>query len=78
MFATAPRLRSGSNSDVGTMLCRKIVDGLRGIPVVVGGVIPERDEPALLAMGVKRVFRMGTPFEEIVEWIKSSSRAASK
>jgi len=60
------------------LLCRKIVDGLRGIPVVVGGVIPERDEPALLAMGVKRVFRMGTPFEEIVEWIKSFSRAESK
>ncbi len=65
--------------------CRRLAEKLKGSgkAIVVGGVIPSRDEAALRAMGVAAVFRMGTPFEEIIEWIrkktgKSSSSPASK
>ena len=62
--------------------CRRVAEKLKGSgkAIVVGGVIPQRDGPALRAMGVEAVFRMGTPFEEIIEWIRtrSSSSPASK
>jgi methylmalonyl-CoA mutase, C-terminal domain len=52
-------------------LSRRVLDGLRaqhadGISVVVGGTIPPKDVPALLAAGVRRVFPMGTPLPEVV------------
>ena len=52
-------------------LARRVLEGLRtqgagDIRVVVGGTIPPRDVPALLAMGVARVFPMGTPLPDIV------------
>jgi methylmalonyl-CoA mutase C-terminal domain/subunit len=53
------------------VLARRVVDGLRAagaadIEVVVGGIIPPRDVEALRAVGVSRVFPMGTPLAEIV------------
>ena len=53
------------------LLARKVIDGLRSsgagdISVVVGGIIPPRDVDALTAIGVSRVFPMGTPLPEIV------------
>ena len=35
------------------------------IPVVFGGIIPDRDIPVLKKLGVKEVFGPGTPIEEI-------------
>lgn len=40
------------------------------ISVVVGGIIPEKDEKELLSMGVKAVFTPGTSTQRIVEVIK--------
>lgn len=37
------------------------VRGLGEVPVFVGGVIPDRDAPSLLAMGVSEVFGPDTP-----------------
>jgi methylmalonyl-CoA mutase C-terminal domain/subunit len=56
-------------------LSRRVIDGLRAqgaaeIRVVVGGTIPPRDVPALLAMGVDRVFPMGTALPDIVAAFK--------
>jgi len=53
------------------VLARRVLDGLRAagatdIEVVVGGIIPPRDVEALRAVGVSRVFPMGTPLAEIV------------
>jgi methylmalonyl-CoA mutase, C-terminal domain len=53
-------------------LSRRVLDGLRAegaddIRVVVGGIIPPRDIEALRALGVSRVFPMGTPLPEIVK-----------
>ena len=52
-------------------LARRVVDGLRArgaddVRVVVGGIVPPRDVDALRAVGVERVFPMGTPLPEIV------------
>lgn len=58
-------------------LCRKIMDGLRqngmdDILVVLGGIIPEEDEPALREMGIADVFGPGTHLDNIVEFIRSN------
>lgn len=51
-------------------ICRKLTELLRGegvdIPVVVGGVIPKHDVPALEAMGVRAVFGQEHPLDEVV------------
>ncbi|MCC7072414.1 MAG: cobalamin-dependent protein [Deltaproteobacteria bacterium] len=44
--------------------------GLGHLPLVVGGVIPERDREPLLALGVAAVFPVGTPFEDVVKGIE--------
>lgn len=41
------------------------------IPVVVGGVMPREDVATLKQAGVKEVFRTGTPFPEIITYIKT-------
>jgi methylmalonyl-CoA mutase C-terminal domain/subunit len=58
-------------------LARRVLEGLRAkgagdVRVVVGGIIPPRDVAPLLALGVERVFPMGTPLPEIVRAFKES------
>ena len=53
------------------LLARRVVEGLRAegagdIKVVIGGIIPPRDVAELAAVGVARIFPMGTPLPEIV------------
>jgi methylmalonyl-CoA mutase C-terminal domain/subunit len=65
------------------LLTRKVLDGLRAagaedIHVVVGGTIPARDAQALSAMGVARVFPMGTPLPEIVAFFRALPRDAPR
>jgi methylmalonyl-CoA mutase C-terminal domain/subunit len=43
---------------------------IEGVPVVVGGVIPKKDIPVLKAMGVKEVYPIGSPFDEITQGIQ--------
>jgi len=55
-------------------ICRKLLEmmkneGLREIPVVVGGVIPKQDIAKLRNQGIAGVFPGGTPFDEIVAGI---------
>ena len=38
--------------------------------LVVGGVIPDKDIPALLESGVDKVFKSGSPLDDIVSFIK--------
>jgi len=44
--------------------------GLSHITVVVGGIVPDNEEEALLASGVREVFHPGTPLEAITERIR--------
>jgi methylmalonyl-CoA mutase C-terminal domain/subunit len=65
---------SGAHGPLG----RRVLDGLRAqgaaeIGVVVGGIVPPGDVEALLALGVRRVFPMGTPLPEIVDWFKAQA-----
>jgi methylmalonyl-CoA mutase C-terminal domain/subunit len=40
--------------------------------VLVGGIIPDQDIPALKAVGVKGVFQPGTPMDDIVRFIREN------
>jgi methylmalonyl-CoA mutase C-terminal domain/subunit len=58
-------------------LARRVLEGLRArgaadVRVVVGGIVPPRDVEALLALGVERVFPMGTPLPDIVRAFKET------
>jgi methylmalonyl-CoA mutase C-terminal domain/subunit len=41
------------------------------IPVIAGGIIPEKDIPKLKKAGIQEIFLPGTPTQAIVDWIKS-------
>ena len=43
--------------------------GLDDVLVILGGIIPDADLPALKAMGVSAVFRPGTAMQEIIDFI---------
>ena len=46
--------------------------GAEAIVVFGGGIIPEDDIPALIEIGVKRVFTPGTSIEEAVTWVREN------
>ncbi len=57
-------------------LTRKVIDGLGAqqaddILVLLGGIIPEEDIPALKEMGVDEIFTAGTPIKDISDFIRS-------
>jgi len=57
-------------------LTRKVLETLEAqggedIPILVGGLIPEGDKPALQEMGVAGVFTAGTPISSIASFIES-------
>jgi methylmalonyl-CoA mutase C-terminal domain/subunit len=56
-------------------ICPRLVEllraeGLGEVMVLVGGIIPDADVPALKALGIEGVFVPGTPMKEIVEFIR--------
>jgi methylmalonyl-CoA mutase C-terminal domain/subunit len=58
-------------------ICKKLKNllaekGLDDKLVVVGGVIPQRDIPALKALGISGVFPGGTPFSVPIEFINTN------
>ena len=58
-------------------LARRVLDGLRAqgaddIRVIVGGIIPPKDVEALVALGVARVFPMGTALPDIVKFFQEA------
>jgi methylmalonyl-CoA mutase C-terminal domain/subunit len=55
-------------------ICPRLMELLRerqmeDVLVVLGGIIPDADLPALKAMGVSAVFRPGTAMQEIIDFI---------
>jgi pivalyl-CoA mutase small subunit len=42
-----------------------------GVAVIVGGIVPDEDEAALLDAGVARVFHPGSSLDAIAEYIRS-------
>jgi methylmalonyl-CoA mutase C-terminal domain/subunit len=62
-------------------ICPRIMElieqqGLGDVLVVLGGIIPDADVPRLQALGVRGVFRPGSPMSEIVSFIEANVREA--
>jgi methylmalonyl-CoA mutase C-terminal domain/subunit len=58
---------SGAHLALATQILQaQRVAGLQDIPLVVGGTIPPQDIPTLTGLGVRGVFAVGTPIEEVV------------
>ncbi|MBI2826940.1 MAG: cobalamin B12-binding domain-containing protein [Planctomycetia bacterium] len=60
-----------------TTLVPVLIDGLRAkglgrVQVIVGGIIPAGDVPALLALGVAKVFTPGAGLTEIAQFIRGA------
>ena len=47
--------------------------GLADVIVIVGGIVPDADEQALLDAGVARVFHPGSPLDEISAYITEAT-----
>lgn len=59
-------------------LCPRLLEllrdkGMQDVTVLVGGIIPEADIPALKQAGIAAIFLPGTPTQEIVDFIRSRS-----
>ena len=57
------------------LIVPKLMDALRAagladVAVIVGGIVPDEDEAALLGAGVARVFHPGTPMVEIARCVR--------
>jgi methylmalonyl-CoA mutase C-terminal domain/subunit len=57
-------------------LVPRVLAGLReagraDVPVVIGGIILEHQVPALIKMGVRKIFFPGTPLTQITESIRT-------
>jgi methylmalonyl-CoA mutase C-terminal domain/subunit len=60
-------------------LCSRILSlfkqkGMEDIPIIVGGIIPDRDIPKLKKMGVTEVFGPGTTTTEVVSCVQDLVR----
>jgi methylmalonyl-CoA mutase C-terminal domain/subunit len=63
-------------------ICPRLVEllkaqGLDDVLVVIGGIIPDADLPALRALGIEGVFQPGTPMSAIIEFIRGHVRGAT-
>ena len=68
---------SGAHVELAARVMRGLAEaGASGIRVIVGGAIPDEDVPALLGLGVARVFSAGTPLEALVEGVRAALAAA--
>lgn len=62
------------------LIVPKLMDALRAaglddVRVIVGGIVPARDEAVLLDAGVSRVFHPGASLAEIVAEVRALARA---
>lgn len=62
---------SGAHNKLVPRIATAIEASRPGTLVMVGGVVPQRDIPGLLASGVGRVFLTGTPLAEISTWLEN-------
>jgi methylmalonyl-CoA mutase, C-terminal domain len=61
------------------LIVPKLMSALRAagaddVAVIVGGIVPDEDEPALTQAGVARIFHPGCSLEEIAEYIRRVTR----
>ena len=71
---------SGAHNTIVPRVCALLKEkGLSDVLVVVGGIIPDADIPALKEQGVAAVFQPGASMEAIVQFIRANvpQRSAS-
>ncbi len=67
---------SGAHNEICPRLMELLkAKGIDDVLVVVGGIIPDVDVPALQAIGVAGIFRPGSSMQEIVSFIESRVEA---
>jgi methylmalonyl-CoA mutase cobalamin-binding domain/chain len=63
-------------------LAPAVVDALRaaglGTPVVVGGIVPDADRPAMAAAGVAAVLGPGASNDEVASTVRTAAQAAEE
>ncbi len=52
--------------------------GAGDIPVIAGGIIPEKDIPRLKKIGLAEIFLPGTSTQEIIDWIQKNIKIRAK
>jgi methylmalonyl-CoA mutase cobalamin-binding domain/chain len=63
---------SGAHNTIVPRICELMqAEGLNDVLLVVGGIIPDEDIPALKKVGVSEVFQPGASTQDIVEFIRS-------
>jgi methylmalonyl-CoA mutase C-terminal domain/subunit len=67
-------LLSGAHVPIVTRLMQLLTERGVHVPVVLGGVIPEADRPALRAVGVVAIFGQESSLEEMIESIRRLAR----
>ena len=66
------RIMQGAPSIVIPVLFDKMKErGIGDVPVILGGIIPEKDERLLRELGVKDIFHPHTPLKTIAERVKA-------
>ena len=72
-------IMSGAHNTLFPAVINALVQrGANDVVVFGGGIVPDDDLPKLEAVGVKRVFKPGTPLGEIVEWVETNVRPRSE
>jgi methylmalonyl-CoA mutase C-terminal domain/subunit len=67
---------SGAHNHIAPKLMELLkAKGLDDVLVVIGGIIPDVDIPALKALGIRGVFLPGTPMQEIIDFVTANARA---
>ncbi len=62
---------SGAHIPICTEMKQKMKEaGIAEVPLMVGGVIPERDVPKLRELGVEGIFPTDSPYEDIIAFVK--------
>jgi len=64
-------------------LVPRLIDGLKAsglshVGLIVGGIIPEADQPALVNLGVAAFFGPGTSIDSIVEYLNSHAATPTR
>jgi methylmalonyl-CoA mutase C-terminal domain/subunit len=52
--------------------------GAGDIPVIAGGIIPEKDVPRMKKVGIREIFLPGTSTQDIVGWIREHIEKGKK
>ena len=66
---------SGAHNHICPRVMQLLKDkGLDDVLVVVGGIIPDVDVPTLQGIGIRGIFRPGSPMHDIVEFIEKNVR----